>query len=615
MSPLLAPTADSGTPPADRWARRCRVACRAAALLLCGLHAWVARHTMNPDGVSYLDMADAYARGDLGSAVNSYWSPLYAWAVGGALALLRPSAYWECAVAHGVNFAVFLGALAAFEWFLHELVLAHRDGPAGVRGTLPEWALVGLAYTLFAWTSRQLVTVSFVTPDMGVAAFVYLAAALLLRARRAGPTPWGSALLGAVLGAAYLAKAVMFPLGWVFLGVAALAGGTLRRRAGHLALATLCFLAVSGGFVAALSAAKGRVTFGDSGRLNYAWYVGGVPRPHWLGGAGGEPAHPPRRLLASPAVYEFGGPVGGTYPLWYDPPYWYEGVAAAAPLREQLAASARTAMSYLALLLGRLACFTTPVVLLYVLDLRHRTGPWGGRLRACSLALARQYPLLLPALAAAGMYLLVGHVEGRLIGPFLVLLAAGALAAVRAPAQAAARVAGVSLGLIGLALAGNLLYDAGNACRAVAAGEGPAAHPAWRVAGYLGECGLRAGDEVGFVGYTFDAYWARLGGYRIVAEVPEGEAAKFWAADRAVQGRVMGALRRAGVRAAVAGPLPRAPAGWAEVSGTGYYVYDLREGAVAGASRRVYPGGDGPRRSPTSKAIDTQDRKRGQGWD
>ena len=24
------------------------------------LHAWASRHTMNPDGISYLDMADAY---------------------------------------------------------------------------------------------------------------------------------------------------------------------------------------------------------------------------------------------------------------------------------------------------------------------------------------------------------------------------------------------------------------------------------------------------------------------------------------------------------------------------------------------------------------------------
>ena len=40
--------------------------------------------------------------------------------------------------------------------------------------------MTGLAYVLFAWTSRRLITVSFVTPDMGVAALVYLAAALVL---------------------------------------------------------------------------------------------------------------------------------------------------------------------------------------------------------------------------------------------------------------------------------------------------------------------------------------------------------------------------------------------------------------------------------------------------
>src|SRR5690348_8325193 len=83
-----------------RLERRLRWLGRLVAIVLCGLHAWVARHTMNPDGISYLDVGDAYGRGDWGNALNTYWSPLYCWILEGALALVRPTPYWECAVVH-----------------------------------------------------------------------------------------------------------------------------------------------------------------------------------------------------------------------------------------------------------------------------------------------------------------------------------------------------------------------------------------------------------------------------------------------------------------------------------------------------------------------------------
>ena len=34
---------------------------------------------MISDGVSYLDIGDAYFRGDWKAAVNAYWSPVYSW--------------------------------------------------------------------------------------------------------------------------------------------------------------------------------------------------------------------------------------------------------------------------------------------------------------------------------------------------------------------------------------------------------------------------------------------------------------------------------------------------------------------------------------------------------
>ncbi|MDQ3649223.1 MAG: hypothetical protein M3458_02875, partial [Acidobacteriota bacterium] len=54
------------------------------------LHAWHGRYVMASDGISYLDMGDAYWRGDFQMAVNGYWSPLYSWLLGLALLLIKP---------------------------------------------------------------------------------------------------------------------------------------------------------------------------------------------------------------------------------------------------------------------------------------------------------------------------------------------------------------------------------------------------------------------------------------------------------------------------------------------------------------------------------------------
>ncbi len=538
-TPTVRPTP---APAVSLWPWRC------LAVALCALHAYVARHTMNPDGVSYLDIADACAQGHWAACLNPYWSPLYPWLLAGALTLLHPSAYWECAVVHGVNFLLFLGALAAFEFFLRECLRARRETEADDGQPLPGWALAGISYAVFAWICRRLVTVSFVTPDMGVAALVLLASAWTLRLRRLGPTPARSVALGATLGTAYLAKTVMFPLSFAFLAASTFSVVGWRRGLRHLAAAGVAFTLIAGSFIAALSLSRGYFTYGDSGKLNYAWYVGGLSRPHAPADAGpaGRPAHPPRQLQEAPAVYEFAAPVGGTYPLWYDPAYWYEGVRPAVGLSAQLRALARTAASYFTLLGEQLLGLTGAVTLLCLFTLR---GP-GRFLRR----LAGQFPILLPAIAAVGLYSLVGHVEGRLIGPFLVLAVVGILAALRIPAgqeAATGRLAAACLAVVVALLGVNIVFDAGNAATALAHGEGPAAHPDWQAACVLRNQGLRPGDGVAFVGFTFDAYWARLGGYRIVAEVPETEAERFWAEDGPRRVAVLEAFRQAGARAVV----------------------------------------------------------------
>jgi hypothetical protein len=113
------------------------------ALVLGLRHLWSRRYVVIGDGISYLDIGDAFAHGDWASAVSAYWSPLYAWLLGLALRAAAPSAYWEFAAIAAFNFLVFVCALASFRYLLTSLVRHHWDGvgreSAHPRTPLPEW--------------------------------------------------------------------------------------------------------------------------------------------------------------------------------------------------------------------------------------------------------------------------------------------------------------------------------------------------------------------------------------------------------------------------------------------------------------------------------------------
>src|ERR1700682_3688492 len=80
--------------------------------------ALVSRHSMGTDGISYLDIADAFRRGDWNAGTNAHWSPLYPFLLGLVSAVFRPSAYWEFSVAHFTNFLIYMWAFACFNFFL-----------------------------------------------------------------------------------------------------------------------------------------------------------------------------------------------------------------------------------------------------------------------------------------------------------------------------------------------------------------------------------------------------------------------------------------------------------------------------------------------------------------
>jgi hypothetical protein len=552
------------------------------ALILGGLHAWAAAksNSMNPDGVAYLDIGDAYLRRDWSMAINSYWRPLYSWVLGLVMHVLHPSIRWEFPTVHIVNFFVYVLALICFEFFWVRLMRWHQARSSGdSSATFPEWAWLALGYSLFIYSALNLIKIWSVTPDMLVAAVVFLAAGLIVRIR-AGAATWRIfALLGAVLGVGYLAKTAMFPLAFIFLAVSVFSVGDLRRATMLVPVALTFFLLIAGPYVAVLSVAKGGLTFGDTGKLMYAWHVNGVPHPHWQGevlGAG-TPKHPSKKIFESPPIYEFGRASGGTYPVSYDPSYWYEGVIPHFELRGQINVLLSSMEYYFDLFFRQQGGLIACVLILYFLIREQRPIIIHKMLQESGLSIL--------ALLSLGMFALV-HVQPRYIGAFVVLLWADILARVNLPASwKSRRLLSFASALMVLFLLMNIAAFNLEGFRDLTGfgklrqgtGSQQAGPPNWPgvVAEDLHQLGIRSGDKVGVIGYAFDSFWARLARVQIVAEMFDEQADQFWLGDPLFQSTVLQAFARSGAKAIVAERVPNyvTPSGWHRVGSSSYYIY------------------------------------------
>lgn len=546
------------------------------AVLLAILHTWAAisANSMNADGINYLDMGDAYWRGDWNTAVNPVWSPLYAWLLGLMMRLVQPSMQWEFPLVHLINLGVFIVTLFCFEQFWRSL---WQSQPEIV---WPEWAWWGLGYTLFTWASLSLIAIWAVTPDMLMAALVLLAASLLLQMRLGATKRSVFALFGLVLGLSYLSKAIMLPMSIIFLFV----GLLTAQRGRYILLSAAVFLLVSVPYIALISQVRGHFTWGDAGTITYVRYVNGLPYPHWQGGPpeNGFPIHPSRQILADPPVYEFNGPIGGTYPISYDPVYWYKGVQSNFSWSQQIQALIRSTLFYLGIFGERLGAWLAIIILLYGMGReRFEIRKWGSMISSPRSQVS-QWALIVPALAALGAYALV-YVEERYVGVFVILLLGELLVKTPKVERRIVSLAGsvmiafMLVNIIAFNLTGAVDLNANLNPEPVAA---PAPHWPGATAETLRNLGVRPGDKVGVIGYGFESFWARLAGVQIVAEMLEWQADAFWSGDNTLQQEVLQAFADAGATAVVAEYVPsytKLISGWQRVDQSSYYIYLLRE--------------------------------------
>jgi hypothetical protein len=558
-----------------------RILFRILAIGMASVHVWAAisSQSMNADGISYLDIGDAYFRGDWANAVNAVWSPLYSWILGFVNFIFKPSMQWEFPAVHIVNFLIYIGTLASFEFMWEKVRLPSLESTKNGTLQLPDWLWWTLGYFLFIWTTLSLIQIWSVTPDMLMAAFVFLAAGLIAQIRSGDENQRLFLSLGLVLGLGYLSKTFMFSIALVFLGVSWL----VQRRSWNSTFRTLLaagtFLLLSLPFILLISEKKDKLTIGEAGTVTYVRYVNGIPFPHWQGDPlqGVFPAHPSRIVHESPNVYEFGDPVGGTYPISMDPSYWYEGIEPRVDLGGLLARLFASGLVYMDMFFQRQGILLASALAFYAMGVKQRL-PF--------LEILQRWALVIPAVIAFGLYGMV-LVAGRYIGVFILLFWTDTLAHIQLPDIGNNRLWIKTLGVIAsIGLLVNIVLfnlDGFNRLNsALEAGyveqSAPPARPL-AVAQALKELGVQPGDRVGVIGYAYDSFWARLARVKIVAEVLEADAVDFWRGDEPLQQSVLQAFSKAGAVAVVAEYVPAdAPMdGWHRVGDSSYFIYLFRE--------------------------------------
>ena len=518
------------------------------------ISAWLYRDWMNPDGICYMDLAgNALQRGPL-ALVNAHWSPLYPALIACWTLLFHPTAAQEFAYVHALNGVIYTLAAVWFGFFLNQLIsLRSSPGQTWVRRSV----FITFGFSLFFLYMNADITPFAVTPDLLLASAVFAAAGLFCRVLR-GTESWRPYLaLGCILALGYYAKSVMLVVGFVLLILLLASRPTHLKR---VLLAAVVMLMLAAPQILLVSKRVGHLSIGETGRLNYLWWVNGIqPFVGWTGTPGGdEPVHAPRTIFENPQVLEFATPIAGTYPLWYDPAYWYEGAKARFNASQQIAALKRSFRFY-AGIFNDLKYPITGLAVLTVLALWRRSSPnwiylW----------------LVIWSIGILCMYALE-FTEYRYTAPFLIVFWLAAYGAVL-------KRDGTPEWIVLLLIAGLLLAprikDVASQYDALSRPRGEFDHVV--AARHLEAMGIRDGDHIATVGAPFVDFYARIARLRVIAQV--SDEAAFWKLPQQQAEAIENALAKTGAKVLVARDRPAAfqEHSWQQIPGTRFSLLKLK---------------------------------------
>ena len=353
-----------------------------------------------------------------------------------------------------------------------------------------------------------------------------------------------AALMGLALGGAYLTKSFGFVVALLAIAVLVVFRWLWLRHAPARILASalaalLCFAVVSGPYIAALSHVRGRFDFGDSGALNYAWYVAGTEKMHLqpyqtsqFGAADVHLKHPERELLHSPQVLSYAALPYGTYPDWFDTTYWNDQIKPHFTLSGEISRGSRNCVLVVRYLFNHPEALLL-LALLLALGARP-TLRWRPRQSQVN---AFWLPPLLLGVLIWGIYATV-NTEERYVTIAYLAIVLTLFATLRIPSAPTSSLEPRTLNIAPIASALILLLSLlsmGESLRTVLEDRREelvlGTSGGWdspimvQIADGLRQLGVRPGDTVACTGWSAcldDPYYARLDGVRITTEIYAG---------------------------------------------------------------------------------------------
>jgi len=336
--------------------RRCfALYCFLAALVTFG-YALYDTYQIDGDAVAYMDIGDNLRAHHWAGIVNGYWHPLYPAFLSVGHIFFRATLPTELRAYYFVNFFIFLLEMLAIVCFTDALTRLRTvlTEPASqqVNYLLDRTTLRYLGIALVVIASQRELSLGKIRPDALLQTFLLFALAALLTHLATERLRY-AALVGLALGCAYLTKSFAFLFAFLcILALALFRWLWLKAKPARILPAALiafvCFAIVAGPYVAALSRQHGRLDFGDSGSLNFAWYVGGTEKMHLqpymtsqFGSAEVHLKHPEKEILHSPQVLSYAEMPYGTYPDWFDTTYWNDQIKPHFTLRGELSRGSR----------------------------------------------------------------------------------------------------------------------------------------------------------------------------------------------------------------------------------------------------------------------------------
>jgi hypothetical protein len=589
----------------SHWLRRLwPLYCFLAALVTFG-YAFYDSYQIDGDAVAYMDIADLIRAHNWHAIIDGYWNPLYPAFLALGQAIFHPTRYTELHAYYLVNFGIFLLEMFAVIAFTDALInLRERRETASTTNPLPflldRYTLRYLGIAILVICAQRELSMGKVRPDALLLAFLLFAIAALLRHLATHHLGY-AALMGLALGLAYLTKSFAFP--FTLLCIIALAvfrifwqRQSLARVAASALLAFLCFSIVAGPYIAALSKQKGRLDFGDSGSLNYIWFVSGTEKMHLeqdmtssFGSADVHLKHPETRLLNSPATYSFRPFPYGTYPVWFDASYFNDHIKSRFDLHRQITVIRGCILRIFRYIANHPEAWA--LLLLFLLI--------GARLRPHWQRSANAF-WLVPFLLGISTLVIYGivNVEDRYLSASFLLILLPIFAAARispsaentvAHTAATRTAATAAVALLGLLAIGESARIVGQLRRDLVFIKYPAGwydRDTFRAARALNDLGVGPGDTIACIGTracVYDHYWARLAGVRILDEIYEPEPPLYPAlAAESNRDQAYEALRREGAKVLIGYFEPGTmnttspvSTGWRELGGTPFYALPL----------------------------------------